>query len=853
MNLSYNLQTYASAGVEQALSAIAAQYRQGCNAIDIMVVATHYHSQRAPLLITTSSTMTAGDKVGLPGHCQTLLTLTALSAPLQGQEFGWPIHLSKYSTAYVVIGRLDDAQGNIFGAVLFIYHKSTVAPLHQGFMEVTREKLALVIQRQLIQHPYAERLTEKLQLLDEIGGMSQTGGWEYTINTGRISWTGETYRLFGIPDNEAISFQRAFANFPYSARKRLLRALTHTANEAQPFQLELPYYDSAGKPHWLKITGRAALTTGSVQRLYGSVQDVTEQRHLADTQHSYTTYFASILNNLNDAVITVDVHGTILTANAAVLRVFGISADALTGQDVSFLLPKSVGGNTRQLLAGMVNFARKHPSGQPQELLACHASGDHFPAELSLSQVSQDGQRCFIAIIRDITERKQATDKILQLAYTDETTGLPNAKSFEQALQRVINVADVARQDIYCCLLDFDNFAQHNLSFGRQTGDHILQIIARRLTRAVPAHFTVYRGDSDHFYVLYGLPFPAEDKVTTTLINEMEWTLYHSVLNKMVLNGHAHTISASLASAHIHSHATSYEKVTGILAFALNKAKAQGPGGRVALSRAAYEEYERLNYIRQSFGRGLAEGEFHVVLQPQYDGTGHIVSSEVLLRWQHKNIGAICPAEFIPLAEESDAIVQLGFWMLEKACQLLHECHHQQVSTRLTLNVSGRHLARDDFYDGLLQITEKWCIEPRQLTIAVTASCLVKGVDLLSERINALAEVGFVFAVSGFGTGFASLTSLKALAVSELKIDSYFVDEINFSMNDVPVLNSIIDMTHALGICTVAEGIENKLQLDYLQARGCHAFQGDFLSPPVSVTRWQAMLGGQQRDARSCT
>ncbi|HCB17659.1 MAG TPA: GGDEF domain-containing protein, partial [Alteromonas sp.] len=172
----------------------------------------------------------------------------------------------------------------------------------------------------------------------------------------------------------------------------------------------------------------------------------------------------------------------------------------------------------------------------------------------------------------------------------------------------------------------------------------------------------------------------------------------------------------------------------------------------------------------------------------------------------------------------------------------LHECEQLGKHTRIAVNISGRHIVRADFAETITQLIEKWGLAPDTLMLEITETTLVSSIDLVRERMDKLGELGFFFSIDDFGTGYSSLSYLKELPISELKIDRYFVDEINFHDDEVPIVNSIIDLAHALSVSSVAEGIENEFQKEYLRQRGCEYFQGYFYSRPLPEKAWRDFI-----------
>ena len=288
----------------------------------------------------------------MPKHAQLLLSMTEMSATLPGSDFEWPETLKNCATRYVIVGGIKDFQGNIIGAVLIVLRCHQLTNQQKHYASIARQQIELSLQYKLIQHPFTDKLAEKIQLLNEIGRISHVGGWEIDLHAGVVTWTRETYLLFGVTPGRDISVERALANFPHVSREKIDKAMKSAIRSFSTFALEVEYINAEGYRRWLKMTGTPQLdATDShhekVNRIYGSVQDITEHKRLSDTQHNYTEYLSTILDSIGDALVTIDEDGTVITANNTVERVLGYDADELIGQDICILVPKVESENTK--------------------------------------------------------------------------------------------------------------------------------------------------------------------------------------------------------------------------------------------------------------------------------------------------------------------------------------------------------------------------------------------------------------------------------------------------------------------------------------------------------------------------
>ena len=751
-----------------------------------------------------------------------------------------------YEKKYVLLAhQLGDADGACVGCVIVFVHRHLHdAGLVEAALSLAAGRLSFALIQQLQSScPVLQTNTtlhRKLDLLNEIGSISRTGGWEVELRSGKVVWTDEMYALYGMPVGSPVTMESALASFPADSRVAIEDAFNRVIKEGKAYCHEGFLNRIDGQIIRVKATGKARYRGGRVTHIYGALEDITDAYRLLETEHNYTAYLAAILDNLNDAVVTIDTSGTVITANKSLFTVFGYLPEEVIGQDVKMLMPQSYSQFHSDYIRHYVETGKAKIIGVGREVTGKHKSGHEFPIDLSISEVIQDGQRQFVGIVKDITERKKAIQDIYQTAYFDSLTLLPNMRSFEKDLERVLDqtTSQYRSLDIYCCLIDMDNFAQYNLSFGKHVGDAILRIIGQRLKKLLPEGLMLYRGIGDNFLILSTTPIDSHAKQSSMILDSLEWECHKQISAPLTISKLVHNVTAAIASCRLDARKASYEKINGVLTFGKKRAKKQGPGGMLALDKAAFNDYARYQEISHSFARALENGEFYLMLQPQYDGNQHIVSSEALIRWEHPTLGFISPAEFIPVAEESDAIIDIGNWVIEEACRLLQTCQKQGLRTRIAVNISGRHIVRADFAKQLLETVIKWQVSPDMLMLEITETTLISSVELVRERMESLGHEGFSFSIDDFGTGYSSLSYLKELPISELKIDRYFVDEITFQDERVPIVDSIVDLAHALNVSTVAEGIENAFQCDYLKQRGCSYFQGFYFSKPLPEKDW---------------
>lgn len=684
-------------------------------------------------------------------------------------------------------------------------------------------------------------------LMTEISRMSKTGGWFYNVEENKLQWTAETYHIYGLEEDTKITPDYAI-QFYSGDSQNVIKACFNTAIETgEGYEIDLEFINAKNQKKWVRTTGKVILKEGKVTHLYGAFEDISKERQLALQEQNTSRYLEKVINNLNDAVITVDEEGVIISANKTTERIFECSAKQLLGENITILMPSAHAKLHSKYMNNYFSTGNAKIIGVGRELPAKRLSGEEFPIELSLTEVNFQNKRIFIGIIRDISEKKAAISRIYNLAYFDSLTQLPNRRSFEKDVNNILQKAKLTGLDIYCALLDIDCFSEINLIYGKSVGDSVIQAVAERIQSSLPPNFRLYRNMADSFFLLFQTPIsPLDDRVISTIksleknISELSW-------DDDTITTHHQAMTLSVGSLCIPASEVDSEKLIQLLEFSSNQAKSLGLNQCLMLDRQARKQHERQTLIRYSMIPALENNEFSIVLQPQYSVDLKPTASEALIRWNSKALGFISPEEFIGLAEENGDILLIGDWVINEVCKLIAKLQQEEINVRVAVNISAKQIVQPDFGNLLIKRIQQWDLNPSQIMLEITESTLVKNIELVRKQMIALTEKGLSFSIDDFGTGYSSLRYLKELPIHELKIDRYFVEEIKDPNIEVPIVNTIIEMAKALGVETVAEGIETAEQLQYLKERGCNFFQGFYLSKPLAIEAWHELVTKENR------
>jgi diguanylate cyclase (GGDEF)-like protein len=439
--------------------------------------------------------------------------------------------------------------------------------------------------------------------------------------------------------------------------------------------------------------------------------------------------------------------------------------------------------------------------------------------------------------------RRQAEDRIRQLAYYDDITGLPNRAFFKERLSQVLETARRHGRSLALLFLDLDNFKRINDTLGHSVGDDLLIEVARRLLAnlrtsdaiaqgaAVPDREGLARLGGDEFTVLLSELAQAKDAGLVAA------RLLEALSRPLVLGGHEITVTMSIGVAVYPDDGGDVETLLKSADMAMYFAKRQGRNGfqfyTEAMHSAALERLTMENCLR----RALELGEFSVHYQPVMDiATGEVSGVEALARWHSAQLGDVSPAEFIPLAEETGLILPIGDWVLRTACAQCKAWRDAGIALpRVAVNISVLQFAQDGFAEHVAAIVAEAGLEASALELEITESLLMKDGEAALITLRELKDLGVHLAIDDFGTGYSSLSYLKQFPIDRLKIDRTFVCAVNTDPQDQAIATAVIAMADSMHLEVTAEGVETEGQLQFLSEHKCKEAQGYYLSRPLSA------------------
>jgi len=462
-------------------------------------------------------------------------------------------------------------------------------------------------------------------------------------------------------------------------------------------------------------------------------------------------------------------------------------------------------------------------------------NGDYFwVAEIGSVIVDDDDQVTGLrGIMIDITQRRRDEEEIQRLAFYDALTGLPNRRRLISYLQELIDAADYEASNGAVIFIDLDNFKILNDTFGHEVGDDFLKIVAKRLVNSVRKNDLVGRLGGDEFVVVL------QNDKSENFKNAVE-NIAKKILKVMeqpyMVSTHEHHSAASLGLYFFNPEIDTVTEMLQRADMAMYQTKAQGKNNYRIFDPTMQTLLSRRASIEADLRRALRNEEFVLHYQSQVFAHGELRGFEALLRWQHPDRGLILPAEFISLAEETGLIVSISEWALLQACQTLVKWSEYPSSAALSLavNISIRHFRLPNFVETIKKLIEETGVNPYRLKLELTESMLVDEVDVAISKMMELKALGVRFSLDDFGTGYSSLSYLGNLPIDELKIDRSFFTNSATQEKDAAIIRTIAVLAQSLQLELIAEGVENQEQQAFLEALGCHIYQGFLFGRPMT-------------------
>ncbi len=565
-------------------------------------------------------------------------------------------------------------------------------------------------------------------------------------------------------------------------------------------------------------------------------RDVTDRRH---AQEQLMLLEASVAQ-LNDIVVIVETgaasqnEARIVFANKAFEEQTGYERDEVMGQTPHLLLELEPAMVKLREMSWALQRNRK--ARTEMEVRRKNQTSFWVELEVVAVQANEEVVTHWVAVGRDITQRKTAEDMIRHLALYDTLTDLPNRQLLMERLQKTLFQSTRSGQHGALMFIDLDNFKILNDTLGHHVGDQLLKLVAIRLKSSVRKTDTVARLGGDEFVVMVD-DLSTDPQTAMHKSRALADKVLATLREPFQIAGHQHYATPSIGVTAFVGQQDDVIELLKQADIAMYQAKSLGRNNVCFFDPELQARMGANAAISADLRVGLAEQQFVVYYQPQVDRQGVITGVEALVRWQHPVHGLMLPGAFIPVAEDTGMILPLGQWVLETVCQQLVAWADwpQTAHLSVAINVSVQQFRHPNFVDMVVDAIDQSGIAPNRLKLELTESLLADRMEITVQKMGMLKALGVTLALDDFGVGYSSLSMLKRLPLDQLKIDKGFVDDVLTDPNDAAISRAIIALAQSLGLQVVAEGVETHAQRDFLAYQGCDQFQGHLFSPPLPI------------------
>ncbi|MGB6136331.1 MAG: EAL domain-containing protein [Shewanella sp.] len=575
--------------------------------------------------------------------------------------------------------------------------------------------------------------------------------------------------------------------------------------------------------HWLRIHGRAIEVDqelGKVLHAAGMYTDISQKRAL----ESEVNLLAQAFENTSEGMLILNANKDIKISNAAANLILASHKGDLAGKPFIELVAES----TDPFDMDDVFDKERFWTGECE--FYC-IDGSRCPVWMNVSTMINDSAESlyYVVVFSDITERKHSEQHLKRLANNDTLTGLANRSMFSRRLGQVIETAKQHDETLALLFLDLDRFKHVNDSYGHGMGDALLVEAASRLQACLSDEHLLCRFGGDEFVILL------RDAKDIDTINHIAKQLLNQIEMPFKLYGREFFISTSIGISIWSGDDQTPETLIKNADLAMYHAKEEGRGNFQYYS--AERNAEALYHLRleADLHKAIAGNEFEIYYQPQVNvEKNRLAGVEALIRWHHPSDGLVRPDVFIGIAESCGLIVEIDRWVLTQACiDGARWCKEYQQDLLVSVNVSTMHFRQPDFIDFITATLHKTGMPAKCLSIEITEGVLMREIDIATQHLLALKQLGVDVAIDDFGTGYSSLAYLRTFKVNTLKIDRSFLIHLDQNQADQAIVSSIIELARNLSLEVIAEGIETPEQLAQVVKRGCHIIQGYYFAKPM--------------------